>query len=352
MTAAHNIYIHVPFCVSKCNYCAFFSSACACPNWGKYENDIIKEITFWGNSLGKIPVPTIFFGGGTPSLMPIKTFEKIINKINAVFKINDNCEITLESNPGTISENKLDAFINCGVNRLSVGVQSFDDERLRFLGRRHNSQTAINIIQMAQRKRIRLSADFIYGLPGETTKDVVNTCKEINKLGLSHCSMYELTIEPDTPFSKMNLIMPSNEEMADMYSAISENLKLPRYEVSNYATPGEECRHNLNIWDGKPYIGIGKGASGRILIDNQWYEQLGNGEKFEPISDATRAEERIITGIRQTRGVYLDTDIEKIINMKYLKSKPDLLQLTSDNRIAATEKGMLILDDLILNLMR
>ena len=146
--------------------------------------------------------------------------------------------------------------------------------------------------------------------------------------------------------------MPSNEEMADMYLAISETLGLPRYEVSNYAVNGQECRHNLNVWDGAPYIGIGKGAAGRVLIDNQWYEQMGGGEKFERISDETRAEERLITGLRQTRGVYLDNKVKKIINMDYVQKHPDLLQQTSDNRIAATKNGILILDDLILNLMR
>ncbi len=352
MLIAHNIYIHVPFCISKCNYCAFFSRACTKPDWQLYENNIIKEIEFWSQKLGKINIPTIFFGGGTPSLMPPETFNKIISKISSAFSIDDKCEITLEANPGTINSEKLSDFINAGVNRLSIGVQSLDDEKLKFLGRRHNSQTALTLIKIAQKKNVRLSADFIYGLPNETIKDVIKTCKEINSLGLTHCSMYELTIEPFTPFGKMNLQMPSNEEMADMYSTISETLKLPRYEVSNYAMLGEECRHNLNVWDGQPYIGLGQAAAGRILIENQWYEQLGNNEKFERLSDIARAEERIITGLRQVRGVYLDSDIKKIINMQYIKSNPDLLQVNSDGRLVTTEKGMLILDDLILNLVR
>lgn len=284
--------------------------------------------------------------------MPIDAFNKIISKIYSNFNVSKDCEITLESNPGTIDDEKLSGFIGAGVNRLSIGVQSLNDEKLKFLGRRHNAETAIKLIKNAQNKKIRVSADFIYGLPGETTKDVINICKDINELALTHCSMYELTIEPNTTFGRMNLTMPSNEEMANMYSAISDNLKLPRYEVSNYATPGNECRHNLNVWDGQPYIGIGKGAAGRILIDNQWYEQSGNSEKFEKLSDSARAEERIITGLRQVRGVYLDSDVEKIINMQYVQDHPDLLRKTSDNRIAATKRGMLILDDLVLNLVR
>lgn len=352
MILPHNIYIHVPFCLSKCNYCAFFSTACKNPDWENYSDNIIKEIRYWSEKLGRISIPTIFFGGGTPSLMPVKTFEKIIDNINSNFYIDKDCEITLESNPGTLDEEKLSNFINTGVNRISIGVQSFDDDKLKFLGRRHDAKTALKLINSAIRKNIRVSADFIYGLPSEKVQDVINTCHDINNLGLQHCSMYELTIEPHTPFGAQNLNMPSNEEMADMYNAIDENLKLPRYEVSNYATPGNECRHNQNVWDGAPYIGIGKGAAGRILIDNVWYEQSGSWEKFDKLSNTARAEERIITGLRQVQGVYLDTDIEKIINMKYVQDNPELLQRTSDNRIAATKQGMLFLDELVLNLVR
>lgn len=351
MIKPHNIYIHVPFCMSKCNYCAFFSRACANPDWDKYSNGIINEIEHWGNLLGRINVPTVFFGGGTPSLMPVKTFEKIMAKIKSVFELTPDCEITAEANPKTIDAEKLSGFINVGVNRLSVGVQSLDDSKLQFLGRRHNVNDALNLIDMAQKLNLRLSADFIYGLPNDTTDDVIKLCRQINSLGLTHCSMYELTIEPNTPFAKMNLNMPNNNEMADMYNAIDENLSLPRYEVSNYATAGNECRHNLNIWDGAPYIGIGHGAAGRILIDDNWYEQRGASAQFEKLSDHARAIERVITGLRTVRGVLLDRDVQKIINMQYVYEHPELLHQTSDNRIAVTKRGMLILDDIVLNIV-
>lgn len=352
MITPHNIYIHVPFCLSKCNYCAFFSRACKEPDWNKYEENILKEITFWAHKLGKVSIPTIFFGGGTPSLMPIKTFESIITTIKSYFDLDKNCEITLESNPGTLDKNKLSDFINAGVNRLSIGIQSLNDDKLKFLGRIHNAKQATQLLNEAQNLGIRVSADFIYGLPHETPHEIINTCKEINSLGLSHCSMYELTIEPDTPFGKMNLQMPSNEEMAEMYIAISENLNLPRYEVSNYAAPGQECRHNQNVWDGEPYIGIGQGAAGRIFINNDWYEEMGNFQKFEKISNQVRAIEKIITGLRQVRGIKLDSDIEKIINFDFVNNNPDLLKTTQKNRLATTEKGMLILDELLINLTR
>ena len=168
-------------------------------------------------------------------MMPVATFEKIMNCVNQNFVVDKDCEITLESNPGTIDKDKLSDFVLNGVNRLSVGVQSLNDEELKFLGRRHDVKTAINLLESAKNMNLRVSADFIYGLPNQKTKNVVNLCENINKLGLSHVSMYELTIEKNTPFGKMNLNMPDNEEMAQMYNAIPQYLSLPRYEVSNYA---------------------------------------------------------------------------------------------------------------------
>ena len=163
--------------------------------------------------------------------------------------------------------------------------------------------------------------------------------------------MYELTIEPGTPFGKMNLDMPSNTEMAEMYNTIGETLNLPRYEVSNYATPGYECRHNQNIWDGDAYIGIGHGAAGRIFMNDTWYEQLGDDARFEPLDTHTRAVERIITGLRTTRGLLLAPDIKNALNIEYAKQHPELLEVV-DGRIRTTNAGMLILDDLLLNLVK
>lgn len=352
MQTPHNIYIHVPFCVAKCNYCAFFSRACATPDWDEYARGIISEIRHWAQILGRADVPTIFFGGGTPSLMPVDTFANIMNNIAANFNITTNCEITLESNPGTLDAKKLAEFGAAGANRLSVGVQSLDDSRLRFLGRRHTTHDAVTLIQAALKMNMRLSADFIYGLPGDTADTVANMCHEIAQLGLNHCSMYELTIEAGTPFAKMNLQMPTNEEMACMYDAIARELPLPRYEVSNYAAPGQECRHNQNVWDGAPYIGIGSGAAGRPLIDGTWYEQMGANARFVPLTRDTRGVEKVITGLRQTRGVALDADTKNVINMDYANAHPDLLTHAPGDRIAATPRGMLILDEVILKLVK
>jgi oxygen-independent coproporphyrinogen III oxidase len=352
MSAPYNLYFHVPFCLARCNYCAFYSNACKNPDWDKYLNGILQEIDFWYKKLGRIEITTIFFGGGTPSLMPADILNKILGSVSEKFYILPDCEISLESNPGTIDSKKLSDFKSIGINRLSVGVQSLDDSELKFMGRIHNAQQAIDLLESAQNMDMRTSGDFIYGLPNQSVNEVVNLCKKINHLGLKHCSMYELSIEPNTPFAKMNLQMPDNETMAEMYEAIQETLKLPRYEVSNYATPGFECKHNQNIWDGEPYIGFGRGAAGRVFINETWYEQLGNNEKFEPISNSERAVEKIMTGMRTTTGVKMTSDVREIINFEFITKNPDLLFIKPDNRITTTEKGILILDELLVNLIK
>ena len=246
---------------------------------------------------------------------------------------------------------RLDEFVVNGVNRLSIGIQSLDDDELSFLGRCHNAQDALKLLNIAQSCNIRVSADFIYGLPHHNTKTVQKLCHDINQLGLTHCSMYELTIEPSTPFGKMNLQMPSNSEMADMYTTITNILKLPRYEVSNYASPGYECQHNQNVWDGAAYIGLGVGAAGRIFITDTWYEQLGGGAKFEPMSSNMRATEKVITGMRTMRGVLLANDVKNVLSMEYATNHPELVTI-NNNRMVATERGLMILDDLLVNLIK
>lgn len=350
MKTPHNIYIHVPFCISKCNYCAFFSRAVA-PDWESYAKGICNEIDFWENKLGRISIPTVFFGGGTPSLMPVSVFESIMKRLRDKFDMTQCAEITLESNPGTLNKNKLNDFISCGVNRLSIGIQSFDDDELKFLGRRHDAKTAVDFLTHAQKTGIRVSGDFIYGLPRHNVKNIISLCNQINQIGLTHASLYELTIEKNTPFGRMNLDMPNNDEMADMYLAISEHLQLPRYEVSNYATPGFECRHNQNIWDGDAYIGLGNGARGRVFMDNTWFEQSGGDVKYSAITNNMRATERIITGLRTTHGVLLDDAVKNIIDIDFINSHNDLVKIC-DNRLIATDKGLLILDDLLVDITR
>lgn len=351
MLSAHNIYIHVPYCAAKCRYCAFFSHACKKPDWTQYAAGICAEIRTWHERLGRIPAPTVFFGGGTPSLMPPKIFARIMDELHRCFDIAPDTEITIEANPGTIDRNTLLEFIKAGVNRLSVGVQSLNDDELRYLGRIHSVRDARTLLDAAMETGLRTSADFIYALPGWNADTVRKLCRDINKIGLTHCSLYELTIEDGTPIALENPTMPDNDAMADMYCAITDELSLPRYEISNYAAPGDECRHNMNVWDGEPYIGIGRGAAGRVLIDGVWYEQTGGADGVcRPISNHDRGVERVITGLRMTRGVKMDSVTTPVLNAEYIDTHPELVRRRGD-RLATTERGRLILDDLLVNLV-
>ncbi|MCQ2562095.1 MAG: radical SAM family heme chaperone HemW [Alphaproteobacteria bacterium] len=350
MNPAHNFYIHVPYCLSKCRYCAFYSVP-VIPNWETYANKICDEINFWGQKIGRVVVPTIFFGGGTPSLMPISVFEKIISCINNNFDIAKDCEITIEANPDTLDKDKLNDFIKNGLNRLSIGVQSLNDTELEFLGRHHNVATAVNLINIAQSCNINVSADFIYGLPNQKVEDIQEMCKKINALNLTHVSLYELTIEENTPFGKMQLNMPDNDTMANMYMTVSEYLDLPKYEISNYAKHGYECKHNQNIWYGNAYIGCGPTAAGRPFFDNKWHEQLGNNALLQEMNDDTRAIEKIITGLRTVRGVALTTDVVEQLNWNWIKENNNLV-LFNDKYLYTSDKGMLLLDKIMADLIK
>ena len=215
----------------------------------------------------------------------------------------------------------------------------------------HDVSQALDLLKCAQSLGLRVSADFIYGLPNQNEKSVINMCQEINKLGLKHISLYELTLEENTPFGKMKLNMPNNEIMADMYMAISDNLNLPRYEVSNYAKPGQECKHNQNIWNGQAYIGIGKAAAGRVNMNGVWYEQKGAYEQFDVMPDNVRSVEKIITGIRTVRGVRLTPDVVEQIDFDWVKNHSDLI-IQQNEYLHATPQGFLVLDNITLDLIK
>lgn len=305
--------------------------------------------------MSPIFVPTIFFGGGTPSIMPVDIFKKIMAATRIRFDVAPNAEITLESNPGTLDASRLREFMAAGVNRLSIGVQSLDDGILKFLGRAHSAADARKLVRAAGDLGLRTSCDFIYGLPGQTVADVRKMCRDILDLGISHASLYELSIEPGTPFAAQKIKVPSNETCAEMYHAIREELApgLHRYEVSNYAAPGEECRHNQNIWAGEPYIGIGPAAAGRVLMDGKWYETINDkndGLKTEIMDNRDRAVEKIITGLRTAAGVKLTDDVRKVIDWDFINGNPGYFLINEDTLCVAPDK-LIFLDGLLIKII-
>ncbi|MGO9453687.1 MAG: radical SAM family heme chaperone HemW [Candidatus Binataceae bacterium] len=265
-----SLYIHIPYCQAKCPYCDFNSYAASAWPEADYTRALIAEIerrssevTFAGESLR-----TIFFGGGTPSLFAPESIGAILDAASRRFGIESDAEITLEANPGTVDEPKLAGMRAAGINRISFGAQSFNNQTLKFLGRIHDAAQTREAATLAHRAGFdRLNLDLIFAVPGQTAEDVIRDIGEAAALGPDHISAYNLTFEEGTAFftdMKRGRIKPlANDEQAAMYAAVRE--ELPRrgygmYEISNYARPGSEARHNLTYWRADTYLGIGAGA--------------------------------------------------------------------------------------------
>ncbi|MDR2268834.1 MAG: coproporphyrinogen III oxidase family protein [Rickettsiales bacterium] len=335
-----NLYVHVPFCVKKCNYCAFYSTCPESIDWNGYIDGILRQLDEF--HIENYKINTLFFGGGTPSLMPVRYAEQIRNKIN----LRSNAEWTIEANPKTLGSLELKDWKDLGLNRLSVGAQSFDDDELKFLGRIHSVRDSMELLNAAGNLGLRTSGDFIYGLPNHSVADVVRLCDKINASGLKHASLYELTIEKGTRFQ--NISQVSESLSAEMYCAIQSALKLPRYEVSNY---GEQCLHNAAIWAGGEYIGVGESAAGRIMKKDGWVEtKIIDGKIVaNKLTMGQRAIEMAITGLRTERGITLAALPAKVINLNFVRQNPQYF-LSDSKSIKMTDSGLMLLDCLMKSL--
>jgi oxygen-independent coproporphyrinogen-3 oxidase len=332
-----NLYLHVPFCVKKCNYCAFYS---ICPDnidWDGYVAGALRQMDEF--HIDDYEMETIFFGGGTPSLMPVKHAEKIRRRL----RLKDGAEWTLEANPKTLSSFDLKDWSDLGLNRLSIGIQSFDDSYLRFLGRIHSAVDSMELLSAANDLGLRVSGDFIYGLPNQSVADVARLCGRINDSGLRHASLYELTIERGTKFQDMDSI--PEPIAAEMYLAIQSSLNLPRYEISNYGTP---CRHNSNVWAGGEYIGVGESAAGRLIRNGEWIETKIAGGKIvsAPLSKRERSVEIVMTGLRTMRGVDINALPADVIDWDFVNRNPEYFS-QNGGFLRMSDSGLLLLDSLI-----
>ena len=283
---AFSLYLHIPYCQAKCPYCDFNSHAASAWPEEDYTRALVAELhrradedPFRGDS-----IRTIFVGGGTPSLFQPSSIETILEAAQRTFGIEQDAEITLEANPGTVDIEKLSGFRAAGVNRLSFGAQSFNDATLKFLGRIHNADETRAAARMAHRAGFsRLNLDLIFAVPGQTRADILRDIAEASALGPDHISAYNLTFEEGTVFfteMRHGKIRPlENDEQAEMYAAVRE--ELPRrgyamYEISNYAQPSRECRHNLTYWHNETYLGIGAGAHSFARLDaggRRWWNE-------------------------------------------------------------------------------
>lgn len=374
----NSIYIHFPYCLKKCNYCDFVSFPCGqnVPNLLQYY---LKEIELYQQKFGRKKISSIYFGGGTPSLLPPEIVMRIVEKIFTLYDVDGDAEITLEVNPKTVDEKKLLGFYEAGVNRLSIGVQSFDDAELRFLGRVHNSVDAVECIESAKKYFENISCDFIYALPNQSLEKWQKNLEKITKLDVKHLSLYELIIEPKTQIFnlvKSGKINPISESFAKkMYEYTNHFLrdKFPQYEISNYAKKGFESRHNLNYWNGGDYIGIGVSASGRIFdgarhfisenprnID-EWKKNIDDGIlSFKPLSKKKRAEEMLIMGLRKNNGIKFNEfkqnsgeDFFDIVDMQRFQNMVEKkFLILCESFVRTSVKGRTLLDAIIREIIK
>lgn len=262
------LYVHIPFCETKCPYCDFNTYAKIESLIPGYISALVAEIKMWGSMLGKPSVCTVFFGGGTPSYIPAERIALLTAAIRQSFEIDDGAEITLEANPGDCNRAKLASYQDMGINRVSIGMQSFDDDLLRLLGRRHSAAEAVSAYRTAQDAGFdNTSIDVMYGLPYQTLDSWRRTLDQAANLRPQHISLYALTLEGGTPMERSvatgRLPTPDPDLAADMYEMAEDELGAAgyrHYEISNWAMEGWQSRHNLAYWRNEPYLGVGPGA--------------------------------------------------------------------------------------------
>ena len=379
-----SIYIHWPFCISKCPYCDFNShvskNSLKLLTWKKaYQREIDRE----AEKTGKKYITSIFFGGGTPSLMHNSLIEFLLNHIEKKWTIAPNAEITLEANPSSAEMQKFKTLSKLGINRLSLGLQSLNDNSLNFLGRSHNAKEGLDALEYAKKYFNRVSFDLIYGLPNQTEKIwEAELLKAISFSG-EHISAYQLTIEKGTPFNQQykNKIfkLPSEKILLNLYKITEEILNknnFLKYEVSNFSKNNAISVHNTNIWKGNEYFGFGPGAHGRTIVKNKWHasqrypspsvwlDKTSNYNnsflKHESITGVQRAKEILLTGLRLTNGINLSeikklckiNNFENIIdkNFSHVLIKENFINI-NDNLISVTKKGFPVLNSIIKKLI-
>ena len=288
MTKKTGLYIHIPFCVRKCNYCAFLSFDAETSPRKEYTDALVNEITYRGAQLGQPEIDSVYVGGGTPSVLDISQMRDIMHAVGKSFRVKEGAEITIEANPATLGRKdgvmlaKLQAYRFMGFNRLSMGVQAMDNDRLHYMGRIHTAENVVRDMELIRRKGFdNVNLDLMFSIPGETTEDALSDLERILGLDPEHISCYSLQIEEGTPFGDMaeagELTEVPDEEDRRTYHEICRVLReagYEHYEISNFAKPGFRSSHNSLYWDMSDYIGAGLGASGFM-----------NGRRYKNISD-------------------------------------------------------------------
>ena len=362
------LYVHWPFCVSKCPYCDFNSHVRETIDQDAWRKALLTDLAHEARLLPGRTLGSIFFGGGTPSLMPPATVAALIEAAGRYWPLADDVEITLEANPSSVEADRFADLGAAGVNRVSLGVQAFDDERLAFLGRAHSAREGLDAIATAQRNFARVSFDLIYALPGDTEQQWSSDLDRAIGVGTEHLSLYQLTIEPGTRFAAMaakGTLTPLDADYAgglfELTQAWTAAAGIPAYEISNHARPGAESRHNLTYWRYGDYAGIGPGAhgrrNGRATLRHRkpenWLTAISRNnhgiELEEALTDSERATEALVMGLRLAEGLDVErSGLEPFVNRHAIARLTEQGLLVRDGtRIAATSAGMLLLDAIL-----
>lgn len=371
-----SIYIHIPFCASKCSYCAFCSMVTNDETKSSYLSALLDEIKIRGKEVGgQYFVKTIYIGGGTPSVLPSGYIKNIISEVNKFFVVKNDAEITIEINPNSLNEEKVREYLSCGINRFSVGLQSSSEQTLKLLGRTHtvkDFERAIKMLKSAGATNI--SSDIIIGLPNEKQEDVNNSIELISSLGVHHISMYMLELAEGTKLEKVVnggiLALPKEEETIKTYykaSSLLKSLGYNRYELSNFSKPGYESRHNSCYWDRGEYLGLGLSAHSflngfRFANTNQLPAYISHINRRQiplefkdEITTIEAKEETIMLSLRKSSGLDLEAyknefgeDLIQEKNSELVDLvKEGFIILTNTGHLKLTEKGFMVINKII-----
>lgn len=359
------LYIHIPFCQKKCNYCDFLSAPANKQVQIAYMDILQKEIKEKSIEYKEYCVDTVFIGGGTPTCVPYETIVNTMNTVKTTFFLTDDCEITMECNPGTVTKEALENYKVAGINRLSIGLQSTNNGILKELGRIHTFEQFLETFKWAREAGFNnINVDLMSGLPNQTLEQYEETLLEVLKLDVEHISSYSLIVEEGTPFYQLyeedKLSLPDEETERNMYYLTKEKLLaagLLRYEISNYAKEGYECKHNVRYWVREDYLGLGLGAASMVnnvrFKNTEWLDEYLTDNKYmektdEQILSTTECmEEFMFLGLRMTKGVSkvrfketFGSSMEEIYGSVVAKLKEQGLLEEADDFVRLTECGL------------
>ncbi len=368
------LYVHIPFCLKKCNYCDFCSFAnLDFDKRRKYIFRLCEEIASYQAKTENYQIETIFFGGGTPSLLTPEEFEQIVAVIKETFSLRSDIEFTVEANPKTLTEDKLLSYVQCGVNRLSIGLQSIHENELKALGRIHDYEDFFESLAMAQKCGIEnINVDLMYAIPEQTPESFAKTVDQVITLPVTHISAYSLIVEEGTPFGRMknSLVLPSEEDELSMVGYLHKKLSengFSHYEISNYAKEGKESRHNLLYWNMDEYIGFGVSAhsdfcgirfSNSSSLDEYLSEEYIQYRVDEMPDQAQRAFEYAMLRLRLKEGLCL-SEYERRYHHSFLFGKEAYIRkcieggfmLLNGDNLSFTEEGFYVSNEILSSIL-